>query len=254
MTNGPTSTAVVTGGGSPRGLGREIGFELARRGYAVAILDLDGAAAEEAARTIAIETGAMTIGLRVDVTSQESVDAAFTEVEAQLPQIDVLVNNAGISASTRFMDISLEEWNRLFEVNVVGTVIPTQRALPGMRRRHYGRIINMSSVSAQRGGGIFGASHYSASKAAVLGLTKALAREVGLDAITVNAVTPGMADTDITGGAMSDARKAELATGTLVGRLAAPSDVANAVAFLAEPASEYVTGATLDVNGGTHLH
>lgn len=247
------STAVVTGGGSPRGLGREIALELGRRGWAVAVLDLDAAAAEETAALVR-GLGRPALGLGADVSDPASVDAAFGRAEAELPPVEVLVNNAGISAPTRFQDISLDEWRRMFEVNVVGTVVPTQRVLPGMRERGYGRIVNMSSVSAQRGGGIFGASHYSASKAAVLGLTKALAREVGADGITVNAVAPGMADTNITRGAMTAQRRDELAADTLLGRLAEPADVANAVAFLASPASAYVTGATIDVNGGTHLH
>lgn len=147
-----TSTAVVTGGGSPRGLGREIALELARQGWAVAVIDLDSAAAEETAALVR-EIGVDAIGLGADVADPASIEAAFAQIESALPRIDALINNAGISAPTRFLDISLDEWRRMFEVNVIGTVVPTQRALPGMRARGYGRIVNMSSVSAQRGGG-----------------------------------------------------------------------------------------------------
>lgn len=247
-------TAIITGGGSPRGLGREIARQFGMQGYAVAVLDLDEQAAKAAAAEIAEESGVSTLGLRADVADKDSIDEAVSRIEQELPPVGVLVNNAGISASTRFLDISQEEWEKVFAVNVVGTVLPTQRVLPGMLKRKFGRIINMSSVSAQRGGGIFGASHYSASKAAVLGFTKALAREVAAEGITVNAIAPGMADTNITQGSMTEERKAELAEATLIGRLTSPADVANAALFLAAPASEYVTGATIDVNGGTHLH
>jgi 2-hydroxycyclohexanecarboxyl-CoA dehydrogenase len=254
MSNPAAGTIVITGGGSKRGIGRETALRFARDGYSIAVLDLDGAAAADTAAEATALSGAVTAGYQVDVTDPASVASAVDRLQAELPPVTVLANIAGISASTRFENITLAEWEKLFAVNVTGTFLVTQALLPGMRERHYGRIINMSSVSGQRGGGVFGASHYSASKAAVLGLTKALAREVGADGITVNAITPGMVDTDITGGTMTEERKVELAAGTLIGRLAAPADVAGAVAFLASADAAYLTGTAIDVNGGSHLH
>lgn len=250
----PRQTAVVSGAGSARGIGRRVALRLAEDGYAVAALDIDGAGARETADLVATTWGVPAIAQQVDVTDPGAVDRAVGAVEAGLPPIAVLANVAGVTRPTPFDRISLAEWNMLFAVNVTGTFLLTQRVLGGMRERGYGRIINMSSVSAQRGGGIFGSSHYSATKAAVLGLTKALAREVAGQGITVNAVAPSMVDTDIAGDLLTDGRKRELAAGTLVGRLASTDDVAAAVAFLAAPSSSYITGFTLDVNGGTHLH
>lgn len=249
-----TPTVLITGGGSQRGIGRATALRFAALGCAVAVLDLDAAGAEETAREATAAGSPAVFAAHVDVTEQASVTSSVRAVEAALPPITVLANIAGISSPTRFENITLEEWERIFAVNVRGTFLVTQAVLPGLRERGYGRIINMSSVSGQRGGGVFGASHYSASKAAILGLTRTLARETEGQGITVNAVAPSMVDTDITHGAMTEDRKAELARTTLLGRLATPADVAGAIVFLASPDAAYLTGATIDVNGGSHLH
>jgi 2-hydroxycyclohexanecarboxyl-CoA dehydrogenase len=247
-------TILITGGGSKRGIGRATALRFAALGRPVAILDIDAEGAEDTARRAKDAGSPAVFSAHVDVTDPASVKEAVEKVENALPPIEVLANIAGISAPTRFEDITLEEWERVFAINVRGTFLVTQAVLPGMRERNSGRIINMSSVSGQRGGGVFGASHYSASKAAILGLTKTLARELEGRNITVNAVAPSMVDTDITHGAMTEDRKAELAGTTLVGRLATPDDVAGVIVFLASPDSSYLTGATIDVNGGSHLH
>jgi 2-hydroxycyclohexanecarboxyl-CoA dehydrogenase len=249
-----TRTAIITGGGSKRGIGRETARHLAADGLAIAILDIDLPSAQETAAAVATEYGVPAFGARIDVTDAESVDAAIAEVEAVMPPVSVLVNNAGITSPTRFENITVDEWNRVFAVNVTGTFLVTQRVLPGFRERGYGRIVNLSSVSAQRGGGVFGASHYSAAKAAVLGLTRALAREVGPQGISVNAVAPGLIDTDITGGALDPAKKAELVLGIPMGRNGVTADVAAVIAFLASDKAGYITGATYDINGGSHIH
>lgn len=245
---------LITGGGSRRGIGRATALRFAALGYAVAVLDIDADGAGDTAREAKRAGSPAVFSTHADVTDQASVNEAVRAAEAALPPVTVLANIAGISAPTRFEDITLDEWERIFAVNVRGTFLVTQAVLPGMRARGYGRIVTMSSVSGQRGGGVFGASHYSASKAAILGLTKTLARELEGQGITINAVAPSMVDTDITGGAMTEERKTELAATTLLGRLATPADVAGVIVFLASPDSSYLTGATIDVNGGSHLH
>lgn len=249
-----TGTAIVTGAASRRGIGRATASRLAADGFAVAVLDRDGPGAKDAAAAIAGATGSATLGVECDVTRPDSLDAAVGAVEAELPEITALVNNAGITSAVRFLDIDLAEWDRIADVNVRGTVIAMQRVLPGMIERGYGRVVNLSSVSAQRGGGIFGGAHYSAAKAAVLGLTRAVAREVGPSGVVVNAVAPGLIDTDITGGQLSSDVKADLVAGIPVGRVGTTDDVAATVAFLCSPGAAYLTGATVDVNGGSHIH
>ena len=248
-------TAVITGAGSERGIGRETARQLAAAGFDIAVLDVDGDAAERTAGVVAAEHGVRALGVRADVTDESSVDSAVSAVEsADLPPIATLVNNAGITRPTRFLDIEQDEWELVFRVNVTGTYLVTRRVLPGMVERGYGRIVNVSSVSAQRGGGVFGGSHYSAAKAAVLGLTRALAREVGPNGVVVNAVAPGLVDTDITGGLLSGERKEELISGVPVGRNGRTTDVASTITFLAGESVGYITGATFDINGGSHIN
>lgn len=250
-----TSTAVITGAGSERGIGRQTTRRLAAAGFAVAVLDLDEVAAKATADLAAEEYGVSAIGVGADVTDGASVDRAVEAVEAaDLPDITALVNNAGITRPTRFLDIERAEWDAVFDVNVTGTYLVTRRVLPGLVDRGYGRIVNLSSVSAERGGGVFGGTHYSAAKAAVLGLTRALSREVGQHGVVVNSVAPGLVDTDITGGLLEGERKQQLIADIPVGRNGSTDDVAGVITFLAGPEAGYITGATFDVNGGSHIH
>jgi NAD(P)-dependent dehydrogenase (short-subunit alcohol dehydrogenase family) len=247
-------TAIVTGAASKRGIGRATAHTLAAAGWNVAILDLDEVAAKEAAHEVADTNGVQAFGLRCDVTDEASVDAALATLDASAPQVGALVNNAGITSPTRFLEVSGQEWDRIFAVNVRGAYNVTRRVVPGMVDRGFGRIVFLSSVSAERGGGVFGGVAYSAAKAAQLGFARALAREVGPHGVTVNSVAPGLIDTDITGGALEGERKTQLVAGIPVGRTGAVHDVADLITYLCRKESGYITGATYDVNGGAHIH
>jgi NAD(P)-dependent dehydrogenase (short-subunit alcohol dehydrogenase family) len=247
-------TAVVTGAGSRRGIGRATAHALAAHGYHIAVLDLDKEAAEDTAREVAARHGVEALGLTADVTDADAVDAAIGEAEAALPPVGALVNNAGITSPTRFLDVTHAEWDRIFEVNVRGSFLVTHRVAAGMAERGFGRIVFLSSVSAERGGGVFGGVAYSAAKAALLGFARSLARELGPSGVTVNSVAPGLIDTDITQGRLDAERRAALIADVPVRRIGGVEDVADVIAFLARPDSGYLTGATYDVNGGSHIH
>jgi NAD(P)-dependent dehydrogenase (short-subunit alcohol dehydrogenase family) len=243
-------TAVISGAASRRGIGLATARLFAAQGARVAILDIDAQAAARAAA----ELGAAHRGIGCDVTDRASCQAAIDAVLADFGAIDILVNNAGITQPVKIMEIDAAAWDRVLDVNLRGVLHLSQAAIPHMRARRRGSIVCMSSVSAQRGGGIFGGPHYSAAKAGVLGLAKAMARELGPDGIRVNCVTPGLIQTDITGGKLTDAMRADIIKGIPLGRLGEAADVAGAYLFLASDLSAYVTGAVIDVNGGMLIH
>ena len=247
-------TAIVTGAGSKRGIGRATAHALAATGWNIAILDLDEASAKDAANEVAERHGVQAIGVGCDVTDETSVENALAALDGAVPPVGALVNNAGITSPTRFLDVTAEEWDRLFAVNVRGAYNITRRVAPGMAERGFGRIVFLSSVSAERGGGVFGGVAYSAAKAAQLGFARALARELGPKGITANSVAPGLIGTDITGGALEGERKTELLAGTPVGRIGNVNDVADLITYLCREESGYITGVTYDVNGGSHIH
>lgn len=246
-------TAVLTGAASPRGIGRATAEMLASAGWAVAILDIDGDAARKAAEEITAVYGVQAVGVGADVSDQATVNAAIDEVESTLPPIVGLANLAGISSPTEFMDETLEAWERVFRINMTGTFLVTQRVLRGMIERKLGRIVSVSSISAQRGGGTYSKVAYSASKAAIIGFTRALAREMGQHGITVNCVAPGPVDTDIMGGTLTDERKAAMSADILVGRVGTVRDIAALMVFLMGEDAGYITGATYDINGGLQI-
>jgi 2-hydroxycyclohexanecarboxyl-CoA dehydrogenase len=246
-------TAVLTGAASARGIGRATADRLAAQGWSIAILDLNGDDATAAAAAISRERGVQAIGVRADVSDQASVDAAIDTVEKSMPPIVGLANLAGISSPTPFMETTVEEWDKVFAINMRGTFIVSQRVLGGMIERNLGRIVSISSISAQRGGGTYSKVAYSASKAAIIGFTRALAREVGEFRITVNAIAPGPIDTDIMGGTLTDDRKAQMADGILVGRIGTTDDVAALATFLMGEDAGFITAATYDINGGLQV-
>jgi 2-hydroxycyclohexanecarboxyl-CoA dehydrogenase len=247
-------TAIVTGAGSTRGIGRATAHALAAAGWQIAVLDLDEASAKDAADEVAARHGVQAAGLACDVTDEASVEHALAALDGTTPPVGALINNAGITSPTPFLEVGGEEWDRVFAVNVRGAYNITRRVAPGMAGRGFGRIVFLSSVSAARGGGVFGGVAYSAAKAAQLGFTRALARELGPSGVTVNAVAPGLIDTDITGGALEGERKAALLAGIPVGRNGKVNDVADLITYLCREESGYITGATYDVNGGSHIH
>lgn len=246
-------TAIVTGAASERGIGRATAHRLARDGWAVAVIDLDGTAAARVAEEIEAAHGLPARGYGLDVTDRAGSIAVVERVAAELPQIVGIVNNAGISSPTPFLEVSEDEWRRIIDVNLNGAFHLTQAAANIMAVHGVGRIVNVSSASAQRGGGVYGRAAYSASKAALLGLARTLARELGPYGITANSVSPGSIDTDIMGGRLSDDRKAVLLQELPVGRIGTVDDVAGVVAFLLGPDGGYLTGVTYDVNGGSHI-
>jgi len=160
---------------------------------------------------------------------------------------------AGVSSPVPFLDLTAAEWDRVFDINMRGTFLVTRRVLPGMVERELGRIVSVSSISAQRGGGTYSKVPYSASKAALIGFSRALAREVGPAGVTVNCVAPGPVDTDIMGGRLTDERKAEMTVGMPVGRVGTAEEVAALMVFLLGPDAGYITAATYDINGGLQV-
>jgi NAD(P)-dependent dehydrogenase (short-subunit alcohol dehydrogenase family) len=243
-------TAVISGAASARGIGRATAKLFAEHGARIAILDLDEAGAKQAAQAL----GEGHIGIGCDVGDAASCRDAAGQAIAALGKVDVLVNNAGITQPLKLMEIAPENWERVIDVNLTGVLYLSQAFVPHMRERRQGSIACMSSVSAQRGGGIFGGPHYSAAKAGVLGLAKAMARELGPDGIRVNSVTPGLIQTDITGGKLTPEMRAEILKGIPLNRLGDAEDVARIYLFLASDLSSYVTGAVIDVNGGMLIH
>jgi NAD(P)-dependent dehydrogenase (short-subunit alcohol dehydrogenase family) len=243
-------TAIISGAAGVRGIGFATAKTFAAQGARVAILDLDGAGAARAAS----ELGSEHLGLACNVTDKADCERAVSEVLKTFGQVDILINNAGITQPVKVWDIIPQDWDRIQDVNLRGVLYLSQAVMPRMRAQKAGSIACMSSVSAQRGGGILGGAHYSAAKAGVLGLAKAMARELGPDNIRVNCVTPGLIVTDINIGKIAPEKEKEILAGIPLGRLGRPQDVANIFLFLASDLSSYTTGAVIDVNGGMHIH
>lgn len=185
--------------------------------------------------------------IKADVSKRHDVEAMTEQVCREFGKIDVLVNNAGIAQQKLFTDITDDDWNHMFNINVKGAFYCCQAVLPGMISRKSGKIINISSVWGEKGASC--EVHYSASKAALIGLTKALAKEEGLSGITVNCVTPGVIDTDMNKH-LDDETRSALQEETPIGRIGASQDVAQTIYFLASDAADFITGQVIGVNGG----
>ena len=245
--------ALVTGAGSADGIGQAIARVYASAGAAVALADQDASGAERNAHAI----GDRTLGVHLDVTQPESVAAAVAVVERELGPVDILVNNAGITRSTVLWETSLEEFDQVMAINLRGGFVCLQAVLEGMMTRRRGRVIWLSSIAGKQGGGVFGTAHYAASKAGVIGLCQAAARQLGPYGITSNAIAPGLVLTGLlprTGGAeMADRLRQDVERNAPMRRAATPLDIAHAALFLATDAASYITGEIVDVNGGVYF-
>ncbi len=244
--------AMVTGAASKRGIGRITALTLAREGADVVVGDMDLRGAEAVVAEIKA-LGRRSFAVKVDVSKQEDVSRFVQRVLDKFGRIDILVNNAGITQPIKVLDMTEADWDRIITTNLKGTFLCSKAVLPTMIKQGYGRIVNLSSVSAKRGGGVFGGAHYSAAKAGILGFAKALAREVAGYGITVNSVAPGLIATDIRGGLESPERQKEMSSDIPCRRLGTPEDVAAAIAFLASEDAGYITGEEIDINGGSHM-
>ncbi|HQW19939.1 MAG TPA: SDR family NAD(P)-dependent oxidoreductase [Rhodocyclaceae bacterium] len=234
--------ALVTG--AARGIGLEISRLLIANHCRVALVDVESNSLEESA--LALGKGA--VPFVADISDAPAVEELVRQVTDLFGRIDILVNNAAINPTTQWDAIGLSEWDRVFAVNVRGPYLLMRAVVPVMRRSRWGRIISIGSIAGKQGGPNSG-MHYCASKAAVMDLSRFLARRVGGDGITVNAIAPGVVDTVMTSGWPVEVKNEWIARNPIP-RLAKPLDIAGAVLFLASEWAEYVTGETLDVNGG----
>ena len=255
MTDFPDSpTALLTGAASPRGIGRATAHYLAERGWNIGIIDLDASAAVAVAAEISEEHGVKAAGAGANVAVESQVRAAIDDLESRLPQVVALINIAGVSSPVPYLEVTADEWNRVMDINLNGVHYATRRAAESMVKNGVGRIVSLSSVSAQRGGGSYSKTPYSAAKAGVIGFTRSVARELGYDGVTVNAISPGPIDTDIMGGTLTDERKTALAADGVLPRIGTPRDIAAAIAYLISEDAGFVTGQTLNVDGGLYMH
>ncbi len=238
---------VVSGAAHPAGIGRAIAETFARHGARVVCLDVaapDGVADLAEGLDYAV----------CDVTSEADCRTAIAAAAERLGGLDTLVNNAGIVGAIPLADLREEDFLRMIDVNLSGTYRLTRAALPFLEKAGGAAVVNMASMSASRGGGLLGGSHYAASKGGMISFTKALARELGPRGIRVNAVAPGIVSTPMTNGRFPPGQEEALRAAIPLGRFATPEDVAGAALYLASGLSAYCTGIVLEVNGGYHIH
>ncbi len=238
--------ALVTGGG--RGIGKGIAIRIAEAGADVIIGDIDRDSAEQTAK----ELGAnyeRAVAIQVDVTKKESINAVVRKALKEFSTIDILINNAGIMFRTRILDISPEEWENTLLVNLTGPFLFSQAVIPLMKKSGYGRIVNISS-SAGRSVSTLGGAHYTAAKAGLLGFTRAVAKEVASFGITVNAVCPGLIDTQMARDSTSKEELEMFIHSFPIKRLGLPEEIGDLVVFLSSEKASYITGASFDINAG----
>lgn len=239
--------AFVTG--ASRGIGREIALTLCRAGFDIVAASPQIEQNEEVAAMFGT-CGGQVLAVNLDLSSYDSIRAAFAKALQQFGRIDVLVNNAGVTRDGLAVRMKREDWDRVLQINLHGAFFAIQQALPAMMKQRYGRIVNITSIVAESGNA--GQANYVASKAGLIGLTKALAQEMAPREITVNAVAPGFIDTDMTA-VLTDELKAKLLAQVPLRRLGRPEEIAAAVRFLASEEAGYITGHVLNVNGGMYM-
>ncbi len=235
--------------GASRGIGRETALTLARLGHFIVIASPEVENNEKVATEIR-EGGGEAMTLDLDISSQDSIKQGFAKVFAEKGRVDILVNNAGITRDGLAMRMKPADWELVLKINLFGAFYAAQQALPGMMKARWGRIVNMASVVGQAGAP--GQANYAASKAGLIGMTKALAQEIGSRNITVNAVAPGFIATDMTAVLPEELKQKMLAQVPLA-RMGTPTDIANAVKFLVSEDASYITGHVLAVNGGMYM-
>ena len=247
-------TAIVTGAGGPAGIGRATARLLAENGWHVALVDVnaDGLAVVEKELRDAGHSGLL--ALPADVASESSVTAAYERIDAELPPVVGLVNLAGIACTVPLHECSLEEFQRVLAVNVTGSFLMFRSAAARMIPQGVGRIVNTSSITAFDGGGTFSKGAYATAKAAVIGMCKGGARELGPYGITVNVLAPGPVDTEIMGGPLTEERRTAISASVPLGRVGQPEEIATTVAFLLSDGAGYINGATIQIDGGKLIH
>lgn len=240
--------AVITGAG--KGIGRATALRLAKDGYKIAVCYNNSRSAAEKTVSDIISAGGTARAYKLDITDSQNVNSVIADIEKSFGEIAVLVNNAGIAEQSLFTDITDEMWRKMLDTNLSGAFYCSRAVLPFMIHRKRGKIINIASIWGETGGSC--EVHYSAAKAGVIGMTKALAKEVGPSGITVNCVSPGVVLTDMTSHFDEDTMNT-LKDETPLGRIGTPEDVAGAVSFLASADADFITGQDLAVNGGMNI-
>lgn len=240
--------AIVTGAGNMDGIGFAVARRFVSEGARVILADRDGDGVFEAAKSL----GEAAIGHRIDVTDPEKCAGLRDLAARTFGELDILVTSAGITQSRKTKEISMQDYDAIMDVNLRGTFLMCQMALELMRQGS--SIICIASIAAQRGGGLMGGPHYAASKAGVLGLVRAMARDVSPSGIRVNAINPGVIMSAMTRDFYDDELSRKVMPQILLGRFGETDDVANACLFLASDLSSYITGSTIDVNGGMHMN
>lgn len=235
--------AIITGAGKVNGIGFATAKKLAELGATVICADLTYSKIND---TITFKT--------LDVTNQQEIQQLIENVYHTYGRIDIFVNNAGLSKATKLEQISIDEYDEIFDVNMKGTFFCTQTVLPYMKQGNYGRIINVGSVSAKQGGGHFAGPHYAASKAAVSAFTKAVAKEIAPYNITANIVVPGLIETSMTNHVLEkEIQRKQLLQNIPMQRAGTIDDIANTIVFLASKQAAYITAEEIDINGGSYI-